>query len=85
MARPSIISADVAAAIIRAKAAGLTNEAAARAAGVSWRTIYRWLEQGNTGIEPFAAFAIAFRDAEERARRAIVDAAVAEMRQLAVA
>lgn len=65
--RPSLLTPDVHARIVRGIAAGNYRETAARAAGVSDRTLRRWCEQGESGEEPHASFLADVERAEARA------------------
>lgn len=58
--------------IIRARAAGATIDAAARASDTPVSTLYLWLQYGDQGIEPFVEFATRFRAAKDTANRAFV-------------
>lgn len=62
--RPTLCTPEVAAEISRFVTRGLPVKTAARAAGVSVRSVNEWLARGRDGEEPYAAFA----EAIERAR-----------------
>lgn len=57
--RPSILTDDVALEIIRNVARCGKPHTAVAALGLKWPTVYRWLERGELGEEPFATFAAA--------------------------
>lgn len=82
LARPTSFTTTTANAILDAKSAGRTHVEAAAAAGIAPRTLRSWIERGDRGEEPFATFVTAFRQAEHTARRAAVDAAVADLRAM---
>lgn len=63
------------AAIVKAKANGATNLAAAEAGGIDDRLLRKWLTAGDEGREPFKTFANGFRKAERAAKRKVVAAA----------
>lgn len=56
MARPTKYDQPTADVILKAVAAGLPNETAAKLAGVTARTLYTWKKKGKAGEEPFVQF-----------------------------
>ena len=56
MARPSKFDQPTADVILKAVAAGLPNETAAKLAGIDVRTLYAWKRKGKTGEELFVQF-----------------------------
>lgn len=78
----SPFNARTGAAIIAAKAKGLTHEAACKRAGIAERTLRKWRSWGKAGREPFATFEVAFVAAEERGKRARVAAEIEKLQSL---
>lgn len=60
MARPTKYNQDRADDILDAAREGKTKEGCARAGGISYDTLRRWLDRGEDGEEPFAKFREAF-------------------------
>lgn len=56
MARPTKYDQPTADVILKAVAAGLPNETAAKLAGIDVRTLYAWKRRGKAGEEPFVQF-----------------------------
>lgn len=53
--------------ILDAVREGGSNRAAAAAAGITERALYRWLGRGDVGDAPFASFSAAFQCAKDEA------------------
>ncbi len=56
MPRPTKYDQPTADVILKAVAAGLPNETAAKLAGIEVRTLYAWKRKGKAGEEPFVQF-----------------------------
>lgn len=68
LGRPCALTPEVRAKLLRALKLGLTRTAAASVAGISGRTLRRWVERGEKGEEPFADLLEAVEVAEGRAQ-----------------
>ena len=64
--RPISLTPDIAKRIFDAVSIGATKEIAAGYAGVSARTIYKWLSRGEEGEEPFCQFLQDYKMAEAK-------------------
>lgn len=85
MGRPAAFNVEIAERLVREKRKGVTHLAAAKAVGITDRTLYAWLERGDSGEVPFDAFSRAFRKAQDDARRATIAAAARRLGALALA
>jgi hypothetical protein len=68
MSRPITLTGQVLQALVSHIRRGAYDWVAAEAVGISRRTLYLWLERGQAGEAPFAAFAAAVRQARAEAR-----------------
>lgn len=55
---------ELTAAFVAAIKSGLSRTSAASKAGIGRKTVYRWIEQGEAGVEPYTQFVKALFDAE---------------------
>ncbi len=62
--RPSKLTEDVKLAVVAALRRGNYRQTAATLAGISERTLYNWVERGESGEEPYADFLQAMKSAE---------------------
>src|SRR5690349_19841029 len=62
--RPTDLTYETADIIVRYVKAGANREGAASAAGINVATLYRWLERGDRGEEPYAALTKRVRRAD---------------------
>jgi len=69
MGRPTKLTPEVQAVIIEAVEAGNYFETAAALAKICKQTLYSWIEKGEAGEEPYAAFLDALKGAEAKAEQ----------------
>ena len=74
MGRPTSLTPEVERKICASLRAGNYRETAAAAGDVDARSVRRWLERGEQGEEPFAAFLSAVQKAEAAAERRLLRA-----------
>jgi transposase len=67
--RPTKCTPETVEAICNALRDGLYAVTAARLAKIDEVTLYRWLEQGEKGVEPYAAFRQSVKEAEAKAEQ----------------
>jgi len=75
MGRPTKLNDEVSTEIVEALEEGAYLETAAEAAGIDVSTLYRWLDRGATGEEPYAAFCEAVVRARAKAELDLMRAA----------
>jgi hypothetical protein len=66
MARPTKLTDELSAEICAVLEEGASLETAAEAAGIDVSTLYRWIDRGLSGEEPFAAFCEAYTRARAK-------------------
>jgi hypothetical protein len=73
MARPTKLTAEVTAEIVRLVEAGNYNETAAEAVGIDRQTFHNWMKWGGAGTDPYAAFFDVVTRARANAEAALLD------------
>lgn len=68
MARPSKLTPETQAAIVKALRIGATYDVAAQAAGVAYDTLREWIKKGEAGQSKYRQFSEALRAAEAECR-----------------
>ena len=66
MPRPTKLTPDIQAKIIKAISLGMTRELTAKFAGIGLQTLYGWLAKGRAGEAPYLKFSEAVHEAEAK-------------------
>lgn len=74
MSYPAIeLTSAIADRLVEATSKGLIRKVAARCAGISPETFYKWLRLGRKGIEPYAQLVQRLKEAQSRGEMELVD------------
>lgn len=74
MAHPAIeLTEAITERLVAATSKGLVRKVAARCAGISPRTLYKWLALGRKGVQPYAQLEQRLKEAQSNGEQELVD------------